>query len=221
LSGPAIVDAVTGEIILRRQFQRGTLLGRVWATRLAADDEHGLWLWIPHGSQYFDVAAADGRSFREVPFREWSATAKEMRELNWSTNLLMLHPREGAYSLWFSFTPEGAFAGWYVNLEEPVIRWRDGELSGVDTVDQDLDIVVAPDRTWRWKDEEEFAEHLEYPDGYWVSDEAAVRAEGERVVKLIDAGEFPFDGSGTGFRPDPAWSGPVQMPVGWDRPRAT
>ena len=72
-----------------------------------------------------------------------------------------------------------------------------------------------------WKqypmDEEEFAEHLAYPHGYWVSDEAAVRAEGERVVKLIDAGEFPFDGSGTGFRPDPAWSGPVM----WTCPSRT
>jgi hypothetical protein len=88
-------------------------------------------------------------------------------------------------------------------------------------VDQDLDIVVAPDRNWRWKDEEEFAAHLAHPEVYWVPDPDAVRAEGERLVKLVEAGEFPFDGTGTDFRPDPGWAVPTGMPAGWDRPRAT
>ena len=38
---------------------------------------------------------------------------------------------------------------------------------------------------------------------YWVDDEAAVWAEGRRVVELIEAGAFPFDGTRTDFRPDP------------------
>ena len=70
------------------------------------------------------------------------------------------------------------FAHWYVNLEEHGVRWDDGSVAGVDVVDQDLDILVEPDRSWRWKDEEEFVERLAFPDGYWVPDEAAVRAEG-------------------------------------------
>src|SRR4051794_8613254 len=102
---------MTGEIVLRRQFQRGERLGRVWVGRLAADDEHGRWVWISHGSQYFDVAAADGRSFRDVPFGQWSATPTVMRDLAWSSNVLMLHPHEGAYSLWFCYTPAGEFSG--------------------------------------------------------------------------------------------------------------
>jgi hypothetical protein len=32
-----------------------------------------------------------------------------------------------------------------------------------------------------------------------------IRFEGERLIKVIEAGDFPFDGTHTGFRPDPAW----------------
>jgi hypothetical protein len=54
-----------------------------------------------------------------------------------------------------------------------------------------------------------------------VTDEAAVRAEGERVLKLVATGEFPFDWTRIDFRPDPTWTVPLRLPSGWDRPRAT
>lgn len=209
-----------GQLVLRRQFQRDDLLSRVWSGYVVADDDRGLWIWVGDGSAYRDIAAADGRGFREVPFGEWGRTAKRMAEDPWRGNVLMFHPPGLAHSVWLFFT-DGRFSSWYVNLEEPGTRWHDGTVAGIDTVDYDLDIVVAPDRTWRWKDEDEFADHLAHPDVYWVPDEAAVRAEGERVVKLVTAGEFPFDHTRTDFRPDPRWSGPLAMPTGWDRPRAS
>ena len=55
---------------------------------------------------------------------------------------------------------------------------------------------------------------------YWVRDEAAVWAEGRRVIKIAEAGEFPFDGTWTDFRPDPSWPIP-ELPPGWDRPVAS
>nr|BFE68482.1 hypothetical protein GCM10020092_017830 [Actinoplanes digitatis] len=85
-------------------------------------------------------------------------------------------------------------------------------------IDQDLDVVVHPDRAWEWKDEDEFAERLAYPDHYWVRDEQAVRAEGLRVIKMIEAGEFPFDGTWTDYHPDPSWLVPTSLPPGWNRP---
>ena len=128
----------------------------------------------------------------------------------------MVSPTEGDYSVWLFFDRAGAFRSWYVNLERPVVRWP----GGVDTIDYDLDIVVAPDRTWRWKDEEEFAAHLAHPDVYWCEDESAVWADGHRVVKLIEAGAYPLDGSWTGYAPDPAWPVPAELPRAWDAPRA-
>jgi len=163
-----------GRVVLRRQFQREDLSGRVWVGRVAAHDERGLWLWVASGSAYGDIGPADGRAFRF----------------------------------------------WYVNLEEPGVCWDDGHGAGIDTVDYDLDVLVASDRTWRWKDEDEFAYHLAHPGVYWVDDAESVRAEGERVIKVVGAGEFPFDGTGTDYHPDPLWSVPTALPVGWDRSRA-
>lgn len=90
----------------------------------------------------------------------------------------------------------------------------------IDFSDQDLDIVVEVDRSWSWKDEDEFTERLGFPEQYWVADEAAVRAEGSGLVPLIEAGAFPFDGTWCDFRPDPQWTMPGTLPPGWDRPRA-
>jgi hypothetical protein len=209
-----------GRLVLRRQFQRGGLLSRVWVGRVAADDRAGLWLWIASGSAYRNIAAADGRDFRQVPFDEWGRTDKVLRELTWRGDMLVFHPTGQAHSVWFFFRPDGSFRAWYINLEQPSARWDDGDLAGVDTVDFDLDIVVAPDRTWQWKDEDEFAHHLAHPDVYWVADEHAVWAEGTRVLQSVEAGVFPFDGTGTDFRPDPSWSLPTGLRPGWDRARA-
>ena len=63
-----------GRRVLRRHFMRGHQLGRVWVGHVAADDERGLWLWIADGSAFRDVGAADGRTFRQVPFVEWPRT---------------------------------------------------------------------------------------------------------------------------------------------------
>jgi Protein of unknown function (DUF402) len=205
-----------GQLVLRRHFQRDHLLSRVWIGRVAADDEHGLWIWIATGSPFRDIAAADGRSFREVQFSTWNRTEKILRDLRWQGDVLMLHPHDAEYSVWFFFAPQGAFRSWYVNLERPAARWS----GGVDTVDYDLDLLVQPDRSWRWKDEDEFVAFLKHPDVYWVTDSDAVRASGDRVVKLIEAGEFPFDGTACDYRPDPQWTVPAALPAGWDRRRA-
>ncbi len=186
---------------------------------MAADDERGLWLWVAAGSTYRDIAAADGRPFRQIPFGDWGRTPKTLIDKAWAGDTLMFHPRDGAYSVWFFFAPDGQFGSWYVNLEDPAVRWDDGEAAGIDTIDHDLDIVVAPDRSWRWKDVDEFEYHLAHPEVYWVDDPEPVWTEGKRIVGLIEAGVFPFDGTHTDFSPDPQWTVPTELPAGWDRPR--
>src|SRR5215475_6924419 len=124
-----------GQLMVRRQFHRGELLGRAWVGHLAREDQHGLWLWVADGSALRDIGAADGRLFRQVPFGEWGRTAKAMREVHWSSDMLVLHPRTvdgrsassraAAHSVWLFFWPDGTFRDWYVNLEEPAVRWDD------------------------------------------------------------------------------------------------
>lgn len=101
----------------------------------------------------------------------------------------------------------GVFRGWYVNLQEPVQRTA----GGFTTRDQFLDILVAPDGSWEWKDEAELAEAVEV--GRVTANEARdIGAEGERLVADVEARRFPFDDSLLGWKPNPAWRIPELSP---------
>lgn len=209
-----------GRVILHRHFH-GVRLGLLKTAVVVADDDRGLLLWVPQGSPMLDRKAVDGRGLRAMPFAEWLRTPTELKRVVWSgPGVLKLLPPGQAHSVWWLRHADGSLRFLYVNLEEPGVRWDDGAVAGVDIVDQDLDILVHPDGRWEWKDEQEFVERLAFPGDYWVSDGEEVRAEGRRLVKRIEAREFPFDGSLLDFRPDPAWSVPAEVPSGWDRPRA-
>ena len=209
-----------GRLVMDRNVRRGRI-GWARPARVVSDDERGLALWIGRGAAVASEVADDGRGMRTMPFSEWITHSYRLNIGIWQgPSLLKFLPTGAAHSVWWFRDDAGRFANWYVNLEEPAVRWDDGELAGVDVVDQDLDIVVRPDRSWYWKDEDEFAERLAFPEHYWVSDEAAVRAEAERVIKLVEAGEFPFDGVWCDFVPEPGWTVPTVLPAGWDRPPA-
>ncbi len=207
-----------GRIVLHRHFQRDKLAW-VRVARVVSDDERGLLLWICPDSPAHSRRTVDNRGLRSMPFTEWITQPTRLAEGPWDgPGILSLLPPGAAHSVWWFWRRDGGFNGWYVNLEEPSVRWDDGSTAGVDMTDQDLDIAVAPDRSW--KDEHELVERLDHPDHYWVADADAVWAEGERVVPLIEAGAFPFDGTWCDFTPDPLWTIPPQLPPGWDRPRA-
>jgi hypothetical protein len=209
-----------GQLILHRQFARDRLVC-VRTARVVGHDERGLRLWIANGNPVLGWETVDGRGIRDVSFAEWAASEYRLAPQSWrGPDILMFMPTGQNHSVWWFWDEEGDFACWYINLEETGVMWRADGLVGVDTVDQDLDLVVSPDRGWKWKDEDEFAERLGFPDHYWVLDEAAVWAEGRRVVELVEAGVFPFDGTWCSWRPDPAWARPAAMPDGFDRPRA-
>jgi hypothetical protein len=227
-----LIRFTPGRVILHRHWH-GDQIGLLKTAVVAADDERGLLLWVPRAAPVLDRRAVDGRGLRAMPFQEWLRTPTELKRLTWTgPGVLKLLPPGEAHSIWWFRHEDGSLRCVYVNLEEPAVRWDDAcpagaagpvgpaGAAGVDIVDQDLDIVVFPDGTWAWKDEEEFEERLAFPDSYWVADGAAVRAEGLRLIKKIEAVEFPFDGSLLDFRPDPGWSVPARVPDGWDRPRA-
>jgi Protein of unknown function (DUF402) len=211
-----------GRVVLHRHFQ-GPRLGLLKTARVLADDERGLLLWVALGSPMLDRRAVDGRGLRAMPFKEWITTDTKLWDVTWrGPGVLKFLPPGQNHSVWLFRAGDGRFTGYYVNLEEAGVRWDDGDVAGVDIVDQDLDIwkPAAPREPWRWKDEDEFVERLAFPDDYWVRDGPAVRAEGERVIKLIEAGKFPFDGSLLTELPDPQWAVPNRIRDGWDRPRA-
>jgi predicted RNA-binding protein associated with RNAse of E/G family len=102
------------------------------------------------------------------------------------------------------WTVDWQHLSWYVNLQTP-LAFND---RFVDTTDQALDVVVHPDGTPAWKDEDELAEAVEL--GIWTEAEAReIRDEGERVIA-----EATWPTGWEEWRPPPDW-GPLGLPRDW------
>jgi len=130
-----------------------------------------------------------------------------------ATDVLMLATPGAAHAVYVMWeTGQAKLRGWYVNLQEPLRRTR----LGFDTMDHLLDIVISADRSsWHWKDEDEFEAAVAL--GVYSPDEArAIRAEGERVIKRLEAGEPPFCDGWESWSPPDKWPVP-SLPKGWDR----
>jgi hypothetical protein len=209
-----------GQPVVHRLFH-GERLACVRTGVVVGHDERGLRLWYTNGNPGVGTCATDGRRIRDMPFDEWRRQELTTEPVPWRGRdiLMLVQPAPAAHAVWWFYEPDGSFASWYVNLEEPSVLWCDDDLAGVDTTDQDLDAVAHPDGRWEWKDEDEFTERLAFPGDYWVADEEAVRAEGERVARSFMAREFPFDGTWCDWRPDAGWRRLSQVPAGALRPR--
>ncbi|GAA3260328.1 DUF402 domain-containing protein [Dactylosporangium siamense] len=190
-----------------RRYFRGPHLTWAQATRVVADDARGLLLWLPEGAGFACRVNDEGDFLRASPTIDaYGAAPLSVRTWR-GADVLLLHPPGAAHSVWWFFTG-GVFTGWYVNLESPAHR----RAGGIDVVDHHLDVVVAADRTWRWKDEDEFLGCVGLP-GFWDEEQAAaIRAEGERVVAALEARVFPFDGTWCDFVPDAGWPTPALPP---------
>jgi hypothetical protein len=169
--------------------------------RVIGDDEHGLLLRQPAVGDFAILVDAEGNTPHEVTPDRMQDPRLMVRA--WQGDVLILMPPQTSHSVWWFFE-EGVFSGWYVNLEEPYVRRHDG----VQTKDLVLDIVVTPQRQWEWKDVDEFDRRIGHPLYFDRAAARAIRSAGERLITTIEAGDFPFDGTHTGFRPDPDWPVP-------------
>lgn len=199
------------EIVLR--YRRNQPADVVFPVRVIEDRPECLQVFLTEGTTYKGQATKDGRSLgREIPFLERERLIQGVCDKTWARNhSLMVQRPNVAYAVWlFWNASDWSFAGYYVNLQAPLERTT----VGFDTADHLLDIVVAPDLTWEWKDEDEFAEArvagILSPDVC----EAALAAS-ERAIADIDARNWPFDGSLVNWRPDPDWTIPV-LPYNWN-----
>jgi Protein of unknown function (DUF402) len=189
-----------GDVALFRFIRYGKV--RHASPRLVVQDEDDLVvLHLPLGTPV-KVPISDGRPIRGQADRDW-----ELRDHSWHTSSqLTLIQWDRAHCIEVLWNGEtGAFAGWYVNLQEPLRR----SPLGFDTDDLVLDIWVQPDGTWRWKDEDELEEAVRL--GRFTPEDAReIRAEGECVVAAQ-----PWPTGWEDWQPDPHWE-PPRLPVGWD-----
>jgi hypothetical protein len=123
----------------------------------------------------------------------------------WSrTHRLCFVGEQDGHTIELFWDEEWGFLYWYVNLQAPLII-RGNHL---DFTDLELDIVVRPDGTWEWKDEDGFVEMQELGILDVVA-AAEVRAEGERVIA-----ERPWPTGWEDWRPPPDWE-PLPLPEDW------
>jgi hypothetical protein len=201
-----------GHTILRRDIHHDGRITAAAAVRVIADDANGVLTWTAKGSQVMWRTTLSGERVRKFSVDELSVLPTMLSPHQWvGTNVLFLTPPGVSHTIGWFFDADGVFFGWYVNLESPSRIWS----GGIDMTDLALDIWVKPDRSWTWKDEDEFAERTGHPDYWSVEEGAAVRAEGERAIALIEAGAYPFDGTLTDFKPDSEWE-PTVLPPLWD-----
>jgi hypothetical protein len=195
-------------VVLRYITRTGSLPGMSWPFRVVEDREDLVALYIPAGAQYarWGRPAAPG-------------LARTLQLDGWRRDVLRLMFPGKQHSVWLFWEPEEAgrrFTAYYVNMEEPFRRTP----IGFDTNDHALDIVVQPDLTWRWKDEEEF-ETLVASGQYSAEFGRTVREEGLAAIAAIDGRKSPFCDRWETWEPDPRWELP-SLPTGWtDVPVAT
>lgn len=175
-------------------------------------DDYTAW-YIATGTEMKGQATAEGRKLtRDTPFLERERAIGGLADFTWRTNNALVLFKPGwlsAISLFWR-AETGEFVGYYGNIQAPLTRTP----RGFDSADYLLDVVIDPDLVTRWKDEDEWEEARAH--GMMESDLLdAVRAEGERIIAMAAAREWPFDGSLTEWRPNSSWPIPA-LPADWD-----
>lgn len=192
--------------------------GRLWSARpmiVVEDRGSSVALWCPKGTRWKTATTpptrprAPTRAERFVlslARRDWV-----LGDFTWDVSTLVLVRAGDWHAVWVSWDDRGGSRGWYINLQRPIRRTA----RGLQTMDLMLDVLVGPDRQWRWKDEDEF-DALVTSDLIDAAEAARVRDEAQRVIRGVEANEPPFSEPWHDWRPDPSWPSP-ELPAGWDR----
>jgi len=196
-----------GDSVALRYITRDGKPGMSWPYRVVEDRGDFVALFIPRGAIY----------------KQWGRSPEGERTLvdgAWRHDVLRLMFAGRRHSVWLfwrrgDYEDRRRFSSYYVNMEEPFRRTP----IGFDTNDHVLDVVVAPDLSWQWKDDDQLADRVRagvFPAAF----AAEVRAEGERVIAALERRASPFADGWEHWSPDPSWSTP-ELPEGWDTLPAT
>lgn len=199
-----------GTPVLYRTVDENQALTSVLPVRVVEDTPDQVTLWLPIGTPSMKPVLHPDAP--RSP-RRWLPGTWSLEPATWTwAELLILIPLQQRHAIWVCWSAERDFLGWYVNLQGSLTRNR----LGFDHWDQQLDIVVSPDRSWRYKDEDELAVVVEL--GRMSATQAdEVRAEAERVVRQIESAQPPFTDDQAMWKPPPDWTTP-SLPDDWADP---
>ncbi|MFD7899676.1 DUF402 domain-containing protein [Streptomyces sp. NPDC059743] len=168
--------------------------------------------WLAPDTPCMKPALADGSPIQNEPLATRYTTPRTVVRDRWYGMGVLKLARPGEpWSVWLWWERDWHFQNWYVNLEEPRTRWA----GGIDSEDHFLDIDVFPDRSWRWRDEDEFTQAQQ--DGLMGPAQARkVREAGLAAIEVVNGWGAPFRDGWEHWRPEPHWTVP-ELPDDWDR----
>jgi len=188
----------------RRPDWQPTQAQTVHPMTVVRDDDAALVAWLAGDTPVLLPRLADGTSLRTGPARTMFTAPRMQGRGIWHGNgTLRIAPTGKPWSVWLFRDEDGAFATYYVNLEQPHRR------EGRTTISSDhvLDIVVQPDHSYYRKDEDELAEAVRQ--GRYTPEQAAsIQHDADQVEAVIEAWGSPFCDGWETWQPDPAWPVP-------------
>jgi hypothetical protein len=202
-----------GAIIVLEEVWRG----KPWSARpvrVVEDRPDLIALWCPEGTPvkgpvapWRSIARSAGPAYfvSMLTHQDWI-----FDDFVWPTsNLMLLRPGDW-HAVWVSWSRTGDNMGWYINFQQPFRRTK----RGIQTMDLMLDLIVDQDRSWKWKDEDEF-KALVGPGIIGEVEARHVRDEANAVLDRLERNDHPFCDPWHNWRPDPSWTMPV-LPDDWN-----
>lgn len=203
----------TGEVVALRYVTTDERIEMAWPCRVIQDTNELLALFIAAGSKY--KAGPKRTAAQKLAGPRQPTPPDEYVWRNDTLRLMFPGARHSVSLFWNTTSTMRRFLRYFVNLEEPFRRTA----AGFDTQDHTLDVVVTPELHWSWRDEAEFESHTAF--GFYTPELATeVRAEGQRTIDAIAAGNHPCLRGWTEWHPDSTWTVPA-IPQNWSTTPAT
>lgn len=203
-----------GEVILwTYRNPRFPRLRDEYPVTVVSDDEQGLVVWLAPGTPVLSQVLADGAPIRSAAGPAMFTLPRAQAVRTWfGSGIVVAFPPDACFTVSFFELEDGTRAAYYVNLELPVVRTR----QGMECVDLVLDILVRQGPTYRFKDEDEL-EFARQAGVFSGDDELFIREAAQEALALVEVWAHPFDAGLEDFTPNPGWSVP-QLPADatWD-----
>jgi predicted RNA-binding protein associated with RNAse of E/G family len=195
---------------------RGIYRQRVWHAQTAIivkDTSNEMVLALITGAE---CAAPEGYlNGKDSNKRRWNFKDKdwEIENYLWRTNrlLLLLEPEKYYSIMHFWDDASNQFKCYYVNFQVPFTRSH----CGIDTLDLDLDIIINPDLSFEWKDEDDYQIAIDhgviFPE--WIQ---GIEEAKQEIFDKLEKRAYPFDGTWLNWMPNPDRL-PPKLPENWDK----
>lgn len=147
--------------------------------------------------------------------RRWNCKDRDWKLKNyaWRANrlLILLEPDKYYSTMHFWHGDTNDFLCYYINFQLPFQRSH----GGIDTLDLDLDLIIRPDFSFEWKDEDDYQKAIDNdvitPE--WTQEIEKAKTE---VLNKLEKRQYPYNGYWLNWMPDPDWS-PPRLPENWDK----